>query len=65
MMSNSVGNTKIQGSNLNIAGNLLSNSLGNFTIEAAQNSETSTSQTSYETAGASSTSYSSPSTPAP
>lgn len=51
MMTNSVGDTLIKGSNLNIAGNLLANSLGDFSVVAATNTESSTSQNSYETAG--------------
>ena len=51
MMTNSVGNTLIQGSNLNVNGDLLANSLGNFTVAASQNTESTESQSSYETVG--------------
>lgn len=51
MMTNSVGDTTITGSNLNITDNLLANSLGNFTISAANNTESTSSSTSFETAG--------------
>lgn len=51
MMTNSVGDTLIKGSNLNISGDLLANSLGSFTVATGTNTESSTSQSSYETAG--------------
>ncbi len=51
MMTNSVGDTLVKGSNLNISGDLLANSLGSFTVAAGTNTESSTSQSSYETAG--------------
>ncbi len=51
MMTNSVGDTLVKGSNLNISGDLLANSLGSFTVAAGTNTESTTSQSSYETAG--------------
>lgn len=51
MMTNSIGDTTIQGSNVNVGGNLLANSIGDFTISAAQNTESTTAKTSFETAG--------------
>jgi filamentous hemagglutinin family protein len=61
MMTNSVGDTLIKGSNINVGtnqdsvanggGNLLANSLGNFTITAGTNTKKSATENSYETAG--------------
>ncbi len=51
MMTNSVGDTLVKGSNLNVSGDLLANSLGSFTVAAGTNTESTTSQSSYETAG--------------
>lgn len=51
MMINSVGDTSIKGSNLNISGDLLANSLGSFEVVASKNTESKTTQESYETAG--------------
>ena len=51
MMINSVGDTLIKGSNLDISGDLLANSLGSFEVVASKNTESKTTQESYETAG--------------